>query len=69
MFSSSKKLETVNFHVVVVKRRQKNVQKSVMDVQSCCFANLHLFFFFTILVAVAVVFAEAPHEQLSTAVL
>ena len=30
------------FHVVVVQRRQRNVQKSVMHVQSCCFANLNL---------------------------
>ena len=25
---------------LVVQRRQRNVQKSVMQVQSCCFANL-----------------------------
>ena len=60
--------ETVNFQVEVVQRRQKKVQKSVMDVQSCCFSNLNTLFF-AILVAVAVVVAEAPHEQLSTAVL
>ena len=33
------------FHVVVVQRRQRNVQKSVMHVQSCCFANLNLLLF------------------------
>ena len=60
--------ETVNFQVEVVQRRQKKVQKSVMDVQSCCFSNLNTLFF-AILVAIAVVVAEAPHEQLSTAVL
>ena len=60
--------ETVNFQVEVVQRRQKKVQKSVMDVQSCCFSNLNTLFF-AILVAVAVVVAEAPHEQLSSAVL
>ena len=60
--------ETVNFQVEVVQRRQKKVQKSVMDVQSCCFSNLNILFF-AILVAIAVVVAEAPHEQLSTAVL
>ena len=27
-------------HVVVVQRRQRNVQKSVMNEQSCCFANI-----------------------------
>ena len=29
----------INFHVVVVQRRERNVQKSVMHVQSCCFAK------------------------------
>ena len=29
-----------------VQRRQRNVQKSVMRVQSSCFACLNLFFFF-----------------------
>ena len=27
-----------HFHVVVVQKRERNVQKSVMHVQSCCFA-------------------------------
>ena len=31
--------------VVVVQRRQRNVQKSVMHVQSCCFTNLNLLLF------------------------
>ena len=35
MFLSSKKREIRHFHVVVVQRRQRNVQKSVMHVQSC----------------------------------
>ena len=48
--------ETVNFQVEVVQRRQKKVQKSVMDVQSCCLSNLNILFF-AILVAVAVVVA------------
>ena len=39
VFLSSKKREIRHFHVVVVQRRQRNVQKSVMHVQSCCFAN------------------------------
>ena len=38
-FPSSKKLKIWSFHVVVVQGRQRNVQKSVMHVQSCCFAN------------------------------
>ena len=33
------------FHVVVVQRRLRNVQKSVMHVQSCFFANLNLVLF------------------------
>ena len=37
MFTSSTKREFRHFHVVVVQRRQRNVQKSVMHVQSCCF--------------------------------
>ena len=41
-FLSSKKL---SFHVVVVQGRQRSVQKSVMHVQSCCFANLILSLF------------------------
>ena len=39
---SSKQLKIWSFHVVVVQGRQRNVQKSVMHVQSCCFANLNL---------------------------
>ena len=30
------------FHVPVVQRRLRNLQKSVMHVQRCCFANLNL---------------------------
>ena len=37
VFTSSIKREIRQFHVVVVKQRQKNVQKSVMHVQNCCF--------------------------------
>jgi len=33
------KLKTWSFHVLVVQGRQRNVQKSVMHVQSCCFAH------------------------------
>ena len=39
------KREIRYFHVVVVQRRQRNEQKSVMHVQSCCFANLNLSLF------------------------
>ena len=43
--TSSKKREIRYFHVVVVQWRQRNVQKSVMHVQSCCVANLNQLFF------------------------
>ena len=36
------KREIGQFHVVVVQQRQRNVQKSVIHVQSCCFAYLNL---------------------------
>ena len=45
VFPSSTKREIRHFHVVVVQRRQRNVQKSVMHVQSCCFVNLNLLLF------------------------
>ena len=38
MFTSSTKRKIRKFHVVVVQRRQRKVQKSV---QSCCFSNLN----------------------------
>ena len=38
-FPSSKQIKIWAFHVVVVKGRLRNVQKSVMLVQSCYFAN------------------------------
>ena len=43
-FTPAKKREIRHFHVVVVQRRQRNVQKSVMHLQSCWFANLLLLF-------------------------
>ena len=45
MFPSSTKREFRHFHVVVVQRRQRNVSKSVIHVQSCCFAYLNLLLF------------------------
>ena len=45
VFTSSTKREIRHFHVVVVQRRQRNVQKSVMHVQSCCFSDLNLLLF------------------------
>ena len=41
----SSKLKIWSFHVVIMQRLQRNVQKSVMHVQSCCFAHkFHCFF-------------------------
>ena len=34
------------FHVAVVQRRLRNIQKRVMHVQSCYFANINLFLFY-----------------------
>ena len=42
VIASSTKREIKHFHVVVVQWRLKNVLKSVMHVQSCCFVNLNL---------------------------
>ena len=35
----SRPQKSLKFHVVVVHGWQRNAQKSVMHVQSCCFAN------------------------------
>ena len=43
---SSTKREISHFYGLVVQRQQRNVQESVMHVQSCCFANLNLLLFF-----------------------
>ena len=45
MFLSSTKREIKHFQVVVVQRRLRNVQKSMMHVQRCCFVNLTLLLF------------------------
>ena len=46
VFLSSTKSEIRHFHVVVVMQWQlRNVQKSIMQVQSCCFAILTLLLF------------------------
>ena len=59
---SSKKLKIWSFHVVVVQGRQRSVQKSVMHVQSCCFANLILLLF-EAAVAVAVAVEERKETR------
>ena len=66
VFISSTKREIRHFQVVVVQRRLRNVQKSVMHVQSCFFANInHCFFAVLVAVAVAVVVAYTPYSYLS----
>ena len=50
-------------HVAVVQKWYINVQKSVMHVPSCCFANKTYtiaFFFFDVLVAVASLDLKVP---------
>ena len=44
-YSIKRAHEIRKFHVVVVQPRLRNVQKSVMHVQSCCFANKHIALF------------------------
>ena len=56
MFSIKREMR--HFDVVVFQLRQRNLQRGVMHVQSCCFAN-ETYCFFTVLVAVAVVVAKA----------
>ena len=45
VFTYSTKREFRQFHVEVAQRRQRNVQRRVIHVQSCCFANLNLLLF------------------------
>ena len=47
LFTPSIKREIRHFLVVVVQWRQRNVQKSVIHVQSCCFANLNPLLFWS----------------------
>ena len=44
-YSVKRAHEISKFHVAVVQRWLKNVQKSVMHVQSCCFTFINLLFF------------------------
>ena len=56
VFTFSTKREFRQFHVEVAQRRQRNVQRRVIHVQSCCFANKDQLLF-DVLVAVIVVVA------------
>ena len=53
---SSRKREIGQFHVMVAQQGQRNVQKSVMHLQSCCFAYLNLLLF-AVLIAILNVIA------------
>ena len=55
VFPSSKKREIRHYQVVVVQRGLGNIQKSVMHVQSCYFANLNLLGFAVFVEVVVVV--------------
>ena len=57
---SSTKREIRLFHVLVMQRQQRNVQKSVMHVQSCFFANRNLLLCFPLWLDVTAVVAQAP---------
>ena len=61
-YSVKRAREIRKAYAAVLQRWLKNVPKSVMHVQSCCFTkvNLFLFFFFAVLVAIAVVVTQAP---------
>ena len=59
MLLLSIKHEIRHFHVLLVQKRQINVQKSAMHVQSCCFVIKHLFL--DVLVAVAWLNFKVPN--------
>ena len=63
MFTSSTIREIRHFHVVVVQRRQRNVQKSVMHVQSCYFANIRVRFFGTIRIRISDPFGSCRSNE------
>ena len=56
------KMRNKHFHVVVVQKQQRCVQKSVMHVQSCCLPIKPIFFsyFVDVLVAVASLDLKVP---------
>ena len=60
VFTFSTKSEIRQFHVVVVHWRQRNVQKSVMRMQSCCFANQSLLFFCPLLLPLSLPLLKLP---------
>ena len=65
VFTFSTKCEIRHFRVVVVQWRQRNVQKRVMLMQSCSFANnfLPTYCFFAVLFDITVVIALLPYSE------
>ena len=54
LFTSSLKCKIMQFHVEIVQKRQRNIQKSVMPVQSCRFPSKPI-----VVVVVVVVFLRS----------
>ena len=59
-FSIKRAHEIRKFHVAIGQRQLRNVQKSVIYMQICGFANVNLFFF-AVFMAVAIDPAKAPY--------
>ena len=62
VFTSSPKRVIMHFHPVVVHRQQRNIQKSVMRVRRCCFANLNVLLFFLFSLMTPSSFHELPKK-------
>ena len=58
--------EIRKFHVAVVQRWLRNVQKSVMHVQSCCFTNINLLPFLPFSLPSASLLPKLPFEVIQT---
>ena len=52
--------EIRKFHVAVMQRLLRNVENSVMHMQSCSFANVNLFLC-AVLIGIAAVIAKTPY--------
>ena len=62
LFTFSLNYEIRHFHVVVVQKRQRNVQKSVPHVQSCCFSYLS-YYFLDVLFAIEWLNLKVPNNK------
>ena len=63
MFTFFTKREIRHFHVVVVQWRLRNVQKSVMHVQNCCFVLSSYSFFYFLITAASLRYVVIRQEQ------